>query len=273
MSGSGVGFDHPAAEAVAGMAGCLDALAAANVWSLPAGELASLLVDVEVAARRLDAARVELTAQAENSRVAEREGATSLAALLRARADVPPGLTRERLRLHAALSNRHATREAFAAGAIGQRSAVAVCEALDTLPAAVPAAMTGRVEELLLQVAAEDGAAAVARAAAGVVHRFAPDELAFREARAAERDALAVRLLPDGGITLRARYGVAAAAVILPVLSAYAAPSQAVGGPPDTRDTDTRQAAALVDICAAASGPGAPAARGEPPHVSVTVTL
>jgi hypothetical protein len=114
----------------------------------------------------------------------------------------------------------------------------------------------------------------VARRAAEIVHRFAPDELALREARAAERDALAVRLLPDGGITLRARYGVAAAAVILPVLSAYAAPSQAVGGPPDTRDTDTRQAAALVDICAAASGAAdAPTVRGEPPHVNVTISL
>ncbi|HET9188216.1 MAG TPA: hypothetical protein VFN80_09690, partial [Acidothermaceae bacterium] len=75
MSGIGTTFEHPAAEAVAGMAACLDALAAANVWSMPAGELASLLVDVEVVARRLDAARVELAAQAETARVAEHEGA------------------------------------------------------------------------------------------------------------------------------------------------------------------------------------------------------
>jgi hypothetical protein len=91
MSGSGASFDHPAAEAVAGMAACLDALAAANAWSLPTGELGRLLVAVEVVARRLDAARVGLAAQAESSRVAEHGGATSLPALLRARADVPPG--------------------------------------------------------------------------------------------------------------------------------------------------------------------------------------
>lgn len=144
-----------------------------------------------------------------------------------------------------------------------------MCQALDGLPAA----LTGRVEELLLAVAAEDGAAAVARAAAGIVHRFAPDELAWREARAGERDRLSVRLLPDGGITLRARYGVATAAVILPALGCYAAPREAGDGAPDLRDAETRQAAALVDICAKASGPGAPSARGEPPHVSVTVSL
>ncbi|HEX7105559.1 MAG TPA: hypothetical protein VF218_06320, partial [Acidothermaceae bacterium] len=68
MSGSGVRFDHPAAEAVAGIAACLDELAAASVWSMPAGELAGLLVAVEVVGRRLDAARVSLAARAETSR-------------------------------------------------------------------------------------------------------------------------------------------------------------------------------------------------------------
>jgi hypothetical protein len=82
MSGSGVSFDHPAAEAVAGMAACLDQLATANVWSLPAGELAALLVAVEAVARRLDAAQVDLAARAESSQVAEHEGATSLATRL-----------------------------------------------------------------------------------------------------------------------------------------------------------------------------------------------
>jgi hypothetical protein len=177
------------------------------------------------------------------------------------------------LRLHTALTSRDATREAFAAGLIGQRSAALVCEAVAGLPPQAPAAMTGRVEELLVQVAAEDGAAAVAKAAMGIVHRFAPDELAWREARAAERDRLAVRLLPDGGITLRARYGVEASAVILPALGCYAAPRASSDGTPDLRDTQTRHAQALVDICARACGPGAPLVHGEPPHVTVTVSL
>ncbi|HET9188154.1 MAG TPA: DUF222 domain-containing protein, partial [Acidothermaceae bacterium] len=186
MSGSGVTFDHPAAEAVAGMAACLDALAAASLWSMPAGELARLLVEVEVVARRLDAARVELAAQAETARVAEHEGATSLAALLRARADVAPRVTKERLSLHAALGGLAATREAFAAGVISQSGASAVCAAMASLPAQLPARLSGPVERLLVEVAAEEGTVAVARRAAEIVHRFAPDELAFREARASE---------------------------------------------------------------------------------------
>ncbi len=274
MSGIGTTFEHPAAEAVAGIAACLDALQAVNVWSLPAGELAGLLVAVETVARRLDFARVELTAQAERSRLAEHEGATSLAALLRARADVPPSATRERLRLRAALSHRQATREAFAAGEISQSGAAAVCEAMAALPAQLPARLSSPVEELLVEVAAEEGTAAVARRASEVVHRFAPEELAFREARAGERDALAVRLLPDGGITLRARYGVQAAAVILPVLGAYAAPRPGAEGTPDLRDSDTRHAQAFVRICQVAGGdPHAPRRDGEPPHVNVTISL
>ncbi len=286
MSGIGTTFDHPATEAVAAAEAALADAAAANLWSLPAAELGRLLERAETVARRLAFLQLELTAQAERSGLARREGATSLPALLRARADTPPAVTRERLRLSAALAARDATRQAFATGVIAQRSAAAVCEALDALPAAVPAAMTGRVEELLLAVAADDGAAAVARAAAGVAHRFAPDELAWREARAADRDTLAVRLLPDGGITLRARYGVAAAAVILPALGAHATPGgtgagagagagggTGAGGAPDRRDTASRHAEALVAICKLACGPGSPAVRGEPPHISVTVPL
>jgi len=267
-------FDHPAVEAMASVEAGLANLREASLWSLPTAELGRLVEHAETLSRQLAFIQIELTAQAERSRLAEHEGAVSLPALLRARADVPPGVTKERLALHAALSGREATRGAFAAGKIAQRCAAAVCQALDGLPPAVPAAMTGRVEELLLEVAAEDGAAAVARAAAGIVHRFAPDELACWEARAGERDKLSVRLLPDGGITLRARYGVEAAARILPVLGAYAAPCQAAGGVPDMRDTEARQAAALVDICqVAAAGPGAPRRDGEPPHVSVTISL
>ncbi len=274
MSRSGVTFDHPAAEAVAGMAACLDALAAANVWSLPAGELAGLLVDVEVVARRLDAARVSLAAQAELSRVAEHEGATSLAALLRARADVAPGLTKTRLRLHAGLCALPVTREAFADGRISQPGATAVCAAMESLPAGLPARFTAPVERLLVDIAAEEGTVAVSRRAAEIVHRFAPDELARREARAAERDRFRLVLRHDGGVSFTGSYGVEAAAHILPVLNAYALPDPTVDGVPDLRDADARYAEAFVRVCqAAAADPNAARRNGELPHVNVTISL
>jgi hypothetical protein len=134
--------------------------------------------------------------------------------------------------------------------------------------------LTAPVERLLVEVAAGEGTSAVARRASEIAHRFAPDELARREARAAERDALAVRLLPDGGISLRARYGVQAAAVILPVLGAYAAPRPGLDGVPDLRDADARHAEAFLQVCqVAGANPTAPRRDGELPHVTVTISL
>lgn len=256
------------------MAACLDALAAANMWSMPPGQMASLLLDVEVVARRLDAARVSLAAHAEISRVAEHEGATSLAALLRACADVAPRVTKERLLLHAALGGLPAARDAFAAGEISQTGASAVCKAMASLPPQLPARLTTPVERLLVDVAAEEGTAAVARRALEITHRFAPDELGRLEARAAERDRFRLVLRHDGGISFAGSYGVEAAARILPVLNAYAAPRPVVDGVPDTRDADTRYAEAFVQVCRAASAdPKAPRRNGESPHVNVTISL
>jgi len=233
-----------------------------------------LLTAVEVVARRLDAVRVDLTAQAKTSLVAEHEGATSLAALLRARADVAPRVTKERLLLHAALGGLPVARGAFAAGEISQSGASAVCKAMASLPPQLPARLTVPVERLLVEVAAEEGTAAVARRAMEITHRFAPDELARREALATERDRFRLVLRRDGGISFTGSYGVEAAARILPVLDAYAAPRPAVDGVPDMRDAESRYAEAFVQVCqAAGAGPSAPRCRGELPHVNVTISL
>jgi hypothetical protein len=273
MSGLGTGFDHPATEAVAAIAAGLADLRAANLWSLPTAELGHLVVQAEVLARQLCAIQVELTAQAEKCGVAQREGAVSLAAFLRARADVAPRVTRGRLQLHTALSDREITKEAFAGGVISQTGAEAVCTALDSLPAGVPARLIIPVEHLLVEAAAQEGTAAVTRRAIEIAHRFAPDELARREARASERDRFNLTLRPDGGISFRGRYGVETAASVLPVLNAFAAPHPAVDEIPDLRDAERRYADAFLHICTlAGTDPAAPKHRGEPPHVNVTIS-
>jgi hypothetical protein len=272
MSRLGTRFDHPATEAVRAVDTALNALFEANLWSMPAGELCDVVIALERAGRRLDAARVAATAQAETARVAEHQGATSLPALLRARADVPPGLTRARLRLHTALRTRPTTAAAFRAGAISLHAATAVCTALDQLPAAVPAALYDRVEHLLVQVAEDDGTQAVAHHAAHITHRFAPDELARRETTDAARNRFTLRLRHDGGIAFTGALGAEAAAGVLPVLNAFAAPRPATDTTPDLRDTDQRYADAFTRICALAATT-APTVRGEPPHLAVTISL
>ena len=87
MSGIGTTFDHPAVEAMAAVEAGLADLREASLWSLPVAELGRMVERAETLAHRLAFLQMELTAQAETQRLAEREGATSLVALLRARAD------------------------------------------------------------------------------------------------------------------------------------------------------------------------------------------
>jgi hypothetical protein len=265
---------HPAVAAVAAIDAATSEVLSANLWSLPAGELARLLVATEIAARRLDAARVALTAQAERSLVAEHEGATSLPAFLRAAADVPVGVTKARLALSRALTARPVAFAAFEAGDIGADAAAAVCAAVDGLPGGVPAALTSSIESLLVDVARHDGSAAVAREAANIVYRFAPDVLERDEAAASEAERFTVRLRPDGGLTHYGSLGAESAAVVLAALDAYGAPRPSDDGRPDMRDAATRYAEAFVSICRVASGSAqSPTVHGEPPHVVVTVGL
>jgi len=272
MSATSTGFDHPVIDAFNAVETGLGALADAALWSLPVGELARLVLRAETLARRLDAVVVTLTNQADVMAVAEHQGATSLPAWLRAVADLPIAETKTRLRLHHALTTRDLTAAAFRTGQISRAGAAAVCDALAAMPAAVPARLTGEVETLLVETAAAEGTRAVTARATEIIHRFAPDALEARETRQTAATALTLRLHPDGTLGLRGHLDVEATARVLPVLNAYAAPRPGTDGSPDFRDTDTRYANALVDICQTASTT-ARTSRGEPPHLTVTISL
>ncbi len=263
---------HPARAAVDALHVALDDLASSNLWSLSTAELAQTIVSTEKLANRLSAMQVALTAQAESVHVAERAGATSLPAWLRAVADVPVSITRERLRLHQALDGRDRVRAAFAAGEIGAAAARAVCEAVEVLPAEIPAGLTTAIEHLLVETAAEEGVRAVQVRAAEIAYRFAPDRLEREEMAAAERNALRLRLRPDGSVGLRGVLDKEAGALALAVLGPLAAPAPASDGVPDLRDTEARYADALIQVLEVASG-AVPRVHGERPHVLVTIGL
>ena len=263
---------HPAVVAVDTIAAALDALAEANLWSLPDRELGELLVDLERLARRLAHAQLTALGQAAGSGLASRDGATSLPAWLRAAADVPIGAAKARLALHAALRNRSATEAAFAAGDISMDAAAAVCAALDTLPAAVPAALIGDVEQLLVDTARDDGTRAVSQRAAEITHRFAPEELERDEQAQRNGNRLRLTLHPNGTVALRGLLDKEAGALAYTVLGPLAAPRPAVDGTPDLRDGETRYGEALIQALTMASA-ATPETRGEPPHVFVTIGL
>jgi Domain of unknown function (DUF222) len=272
MTSMGSGFDHPAVEAVGMLDAALDTLADAALWSLPVAQLGRLVAEVERVSRRLDAARVALVAQAEMAGVADHESATSVRAWLHAVADVPAGATKARLGLHRELVNRPHTAAAFRAGEISFDAAVAVCSALNALPAAIPAVLGAEVETLLVEVAKEEGTRAVGRRAAEIVHRFAPEELERIERTRRERNALVLTQRHDGSLGIRGQLDTEHAALALAVLGAHAKPLPRLDGTPDFRDAPARYADAFVRVLELASGAG-PKVRGERPRLTVTIGL
>jgi hypothetical protein len=265
-------LEHPALAAAETIATGLDTLAAANLWSLPEPELGGLLIELERLSRRLAHAQIVALAQADGSGLAVRDGATSLPAWLRAAADVPIAASQARLALHAGLRARPAAAAAFAGGDISMDAAAAVCAALDTLPTAIPAALTSQVEHLLVETARDEGTRAVTRRATDITHRFAPEQLENEEQAQREATRLRMTLRPDGTVALRGQLDKEAAALAHAVLGPLAAPASAVDGTPDLRDSEERYGAALTRALELASQ-AAPDARGERPHVVVTIGL
>ena len=273
MSSTLTGFAHPAEQAVAGMGACLDEVFDASLWSMPAAGLSRLVVALEKMSRRMDAAKLIVLAQADASQVAAQTGATSTAKWLHQVADVPIWAGKARLRLHPELADRDITRGAFQAGDITMDAATAVVAAMTSLPAAVPAALTGDVEQLLVETARDEGTRAVVHRAADIGHRFAPEALEADEQAAREARWLSLTQRHDGTVAVRGLLDKEAGALALAVLSPLAAPTPATAdGIPDLRTAGQRYADAFTRICQQATTTS-PQVRGEPVHVAVGVGL
>jgi Domain of unknown function (DUF222) len=272
MSSTLTGFTHPAEHAVAAIGAHLDEVFDASLWSMPAAGLARLVVALEKMSRRLDAAKLIVLAQADASHVAAQTAATSTAKWLHHVADVPIWAGKARLRLHHDLTDRDITRQAFRAGDITIDAATAVVAAMAQLPAAVPAALTGDVEQLLVETARDEGTRAVVHRAADITHRFAPEALEADEQAGRDSRYLTLTQRHDGTVAVRGLLDKEGGALAIAVLSPLAAPAPATEGTPDPHDTGKRYADALVRICQQATTT-LPAVRGERPNMLVLTHL
>ena len=261
---------HPALTAVCSIGRGLDDLAAANLWAMPAAELAGVIIRLERMARRLAAAQVAIYAAADASLVAEHEGATSTPAWLRAVADVPIGEGKARLALHQALGRRPIAAAAFTAGDVSLGAASAVCAAVDGLPAGVPAASEAEIEGLLVQVARTEGTASVARRAADIVHRFAPEQLEADEEQQVAQRSLRLASRYDGSLAIHGSLDREAAALVMAVLGPLAAPQPSNDAMPDQRKADRRYADAFLQLCQNSTEHLCDV-RGERPQIVVTI--
>jgi Domain of unknown function (DUF222) len=253
------------------MAHALDEFGEASLWSMSNAAMAELVVSLERLSRRVSAAQVRALAQADASNVAAQTGAASTAHWLRDVADVPIGLGKARLELHRSLVNRPITSSAYSAGDIGVDAATMIVTAMHALPAKVPAALNADIEQLLVDIARDDGVKAVTRKAAEITHRFAPEVLEGEERRQRERRFLTLTQRHDGALGVRGLLDKEAGALVLAVLGPLAAPAPAIDGTPDLRNSGQRYADALSQLCQLAT-PALPTVRGERPNVLLTLS-
>jgi hypothetical protein len=272
MSSTGTDYQHPAVAALATMVAGLDAFADASLWSMSTAEVGQLVVAAERIARRVSAMQVAVLAQADRSGIADQTGSSSTPVWLHNVADLPVGVGRARLALHQALASRPVVGAAFNAGDIGFETATSVCSAIDTLPAGVPAAMYTQIEELLVEIARDEGTKAVVQRSMEIAERFDPDGFDKQESNVRSQRWLQLIRQHDGTVKLRGCLDKESAALALAVLDPLAAPLPTVDGVPDTRVPERRNADAFMQLCQLAT-PALPEVRGERPHMFVTTTL
>uniref|UniRef100_UPI0021C0E6A8 HNH endonuclease signature motif containing protein n=1 Tax=Frankia gtarii TaxID=2950102 RepID=UPI0021C0E6A8 len=123
-------------------------------WSLSDPELDSAVLDCAVLLARLAALRLGLVREMHGRGSAQREGATSTAALLRTRLRIRPGEAQRLLALALAVDDDlTATGTALTAGTISIDQAFAIHTALRALPRGVDLTRRREAEALLLQCA------------------------------------------------------------------------------------------------------------------------
>ncbi len=153
-----------------------------------------------------------------------------------------------RLQLARALESRPVTAAAFAAGEIIMDAATAVCDAIEALPASVPAAISGEVEEFLLQTARQEGSRRSTRRAMEITYRFAPEVLEEQEAAARQDRFVSLTTRADGTVALRGQLDKEAGALALAVSARWPHQPRPPTASP-TRETPARYADAFVQLC------------------------
>ena len=272
MSAVTTDYQHPAVEAVAMIAAGLDALGEASLWSMSTFDVGQLVIAVERISRRVSAAQVSVLAQADSSGIADQTGASSTAVWLHNVTDLPVGVGKARLGLHGALANRPLVGAAFSAGDIGVEAATVVCSSIDALPGGVPAAMNTQIEQLLVDIARDEGTKSVVQRAIEIANRFDADGFQRQEELGRSRRWLHLIRQHDGTLKLRGCLDKEASALVLAVLEPLAAPGRVNEGLSDMRLSEHRNADALVQLCQLAT-PTLPDVRGERPHMFVTTSL
>jgi hypothetical protein len=229
---------HPVLACAERLADELDAITTVPVEYLPVDDKAEALVALTAAAARLDALRLRLLAAADD--VALEAGARDAGAWLAHQTRDEPRDVQRDLRLGASLSTRwHRVADRLAGGAVNLAQARVVTQALEQLPADVPADVVAQAEEQLVSYAAAFGPRELRVLGRRILDVVAPEvaeaaeakALEAEERRAAETTTLTLTPCGDGTTRLHGLLPDATAHRLATYLDAFTSPRR-----PDSSD-------------------------------------
>jgi Domain of unknown function (DUF222)/HNH endonuclease len=268
---------HRVLAAIDAVTAAMSGIAEVAVWPLADSELLTTIDDCEREMARLAELQLRCIREMDGRNVAAAQGATSTAALLRARLRISPGDAHARVDLAAAIDGDCArVGQALADGIISVDHAETILRAIRKLPKDTPAEQVRQAEELLVNHAIDDfDPAEIGRLGVHIrntLTRRDPDGGNDDEGNRPQE--LWLTETGDGRGRLRADLDAATFAALRSALDPLSAPTPAADGVSDMRSAATRRADALGDLVGRALDAGSlPTSGGVRPHVTVTVTL
>lgn len=289
----------PHAQAVGAVSAALDVLVGAGAWQVSDAEVAGLVVQLEVLARRVQAVQLGVVAEGISRGLPLASGAGTGASApgrwLRSLVAITPGDAARRAGLAQALFSGPGhqelapTRQALAAGAIGTAHAGHIVTALAQLePPATPQGLIdegtrAEAQSLLLGFAAGSDqhhaldpaqVAKAARTLCATVDPGADDRLARDEERQEQVRCLTLAALPSGMFHLSGLLTAVAGHKLFAALHAFAAPRPGVDGAPDPRSAGMRLHDGLDHLAdlVLSRRDDVPSAHGSPTRLVVSVS-
>jgi len=240
-------------------------------WRMGESELISSTTEFCQRIYELEALRLRMVHDVDTRGTAKTLGASRTAAWLSGATRMSPGTATGIVHLGRALTELADTAEALAAGRISTGHAKVVTGFFTHLPHGVPDEALPSCERYLLDAAAVDNPAELARRAAALRHMLEPVEGSVPDAENTELNELFATVVGGRGL-LKATLDAESVEMLQSALSALAKPRPSEDGTPDPRNPARRRADALTEVLRRYlnSGEG-PVEGAERPHLSLLI--
>ncbi|MEO9221057.1 MAG: DUF222 domain-containing protein, partial [Mycobacteriaceae bacterium] len=243
-----------------------------DVWRLCESELVDTTRVVCERIGDLEALRVRLVADLETRGTAKALGAGSTASWLSGATRLAPVAATQIVNLGKALTERPDTAAALDAGAIAVGHAKVIVGFFARLPDGVPADALPECETYLLEAAASENPAELARRAAALRHLLEPVEGSVPDAENTDLNELFAATTLGGRGVLKADLDAETMEMLHTALSALSQPHPGADGARDARSPALRRAEAFAELLRRHLNHGDNPVEGyERPHVSLLI--